>query len=152
PTLAQQTQNRIAAIAERALVWADAAGNPPTPLEDVARAAGVLGFEPIENLPAEAESGKPSYWKRILGAVVFPTRVIYVDQMQEGGRASFTKAHETAHVLMPWHETAYLLDDERRLFFGTREELEAEANLAAAHLIFQGHRYHQEALESETSI
>jgi transcriptional regulator with XRE-family HTH domain len=152
PSLTAQAERRIASIAERALVWADAAGNAPTKLDDVAAAAGVLRFDATANLPPEAQQGKPSHWKRILGAVMFPARVIYVDQDLEHRRANFTKAHETAHVLLPWHETAYLLDDERRLFYGTREELEVEANVAAAHLIFQGHRYHEAAMEYETSI
>jgi hypothetical protein len=55
-------------------------------------------------------------------------------------------------MLIPWHETAFRLDDESRLFFDTREALETEANAAAAHLLFQGRRYHERAADSQLSI
>lgn len=150
--LSAESRHRIASIAERALSRSDQRDGRPTDLASVGEVAGVLGFESTSALPAEVEASKPSIWKRILGAVVFPTRVIYIDDKLEASRRRFTEAHETAHMLLPWHETAFLLDDERRLFYGSREELELEANLAAAHLIFQGKRYHERALGDRTSI
>lgn len=44
------------------------------------------------------------------------------------------------------------MDAERNLFYGTREELEAEANWTAAQLLFQGPRFHERALSDQVSI
>jgi len=148
----QEARRRVIAIAERALRSADVAGVTPTPLDEIAKAAGIVEVRETSALPHEIERNKPGRWKKILGAVVFPEKVIYIDRTTTVGRARFTQAHETAHMLLPWHETAFLLDDERRLFYDTAEELEAEANAAAAHLIFQGHRYHELADNSQLSI
>lgn len=153
PDLSEAARQRVAAVAERALEWASAVDVLPTPLDDVAKAAGVVDIREAAMLPEDIVVKKPRLWKRILGAVVFPEKTIYVDrQSQIGPRANFTQAHEVTHVLLPWHEVAYRLDDERQLFFDTKDELELEANLGAAHLIFQGRRYHERALQNEVSI
>jgi transcriptional regulator with XRE-family HTH domain len=151
--LSAETRRRVAAVADRALEWTGGADVLPTPLEQVAKAAGVEEVRDASALPESIVAQKPRLWKRILGAVVFSEKTIYVDrQSQIGARANFTLAHETAHALLPWHEAAYRFDDERQLFYETRDELEQEANFAAAHLIFQGHRYHERALQSQVSI
>lgn len=151
--LSQSAKARVVAVAERALEWAGAAGELPTRLDQVAGAAGVEKIREANAIPEEIVAKKPRLWKRILGAVVFSEKTIYVDrQSQIVPRANFTEAHEIAHVLLPWHEDAFRIDDERRLFYETHEELESEANYAAAHLIFQGHRYHERALEDRVSI
>jgi len=151
--LSAEARRRVAAVAERALEWTGGADVLPTPLEQVARAAGIEEVREAAALPELIVAEKPRLWKRILGAVVFSEKTIYIDrESQIGARANFTLAHEAAHALLPWHEAAYRFDDERQLFYETRDELEQEANFAAAHLIFQGHRYHERALQSEVSI
>ncbi len=65
---------------------------------------------------------------------------------------TFIKAHETGHRIIPWHEASYYFDDEGRLIGNTEEKLELEANLAGAHLIFQGPRFFQKALDFERSL
>lgn len=151
--LSVETRRRVAAVAERALEWTGGAEVLPTPLDQVAKAAGVEEVKEAKALPKEIVAQKPRLWKRILGAVVFSEKTIYVDrESQIGARANFTLAHETAHALLPWHEAIYRFDDERQLFYETHDELEQEANYAAAHLIFQGHRYHERALQSQVSI
>lgn len=148
----QEARRRVESIAERALRTAGVAGKVPTPLSEISAVAGVLGTREIADLPEEISSKKPGRWKRILGAVLFPEKVIYVDSTIHERRVKFTEAHEIAHMLIPWHESAFRLDDERRLFFDTREALETEANAAAAHLLFQGHRYHERAADEQLSI
>jgi transcriptional regulator with XRE-family HTH domain len=148
-----EARRRVASVAERALEWAGGVDVLPTPLEEVAKAAGVMKISATDDLPEEIVAQKPRVWKRILGAVLFREKTIYIDSdSQIAPRAKFTLAHETAHALLPWHEALYRFDDERQLFFETRNELELEANYAAAHLIFQGHRYHERALQSQVSI
>lgn len=152
PDAQDESRRRVVAIAERALRTADVVGVTPTPLDQVAEVAGIIRTVSTDELPEEVLAEKPKLWKRILGAVVFPERIIYVADGLPQGRRRFTQAHETAHMLIPWHETAFRLDDERRLFFDTREELETEANTAAAHLIFQGRRFYERAADSQLSI
>src|SRR4051812_12547719 len=151
-TFEQDARRRVEAIAERALRTAGIAGKVPTPLAEVSGVAGVLAKEDISSLPAEVSSQNPGRWKRILGAVLFPEKVIYIDSHLHERRVRFTEAHEIAHMLIPWHEAVFRLDDERRLFYDTRDALENEANAAAAHLLFQGHRYHERAEDSQLSI
>lgn len=151
--LSEPAKARVGAVAERALEWAGVLDELPTRLDQVAGAAGVEKIKTMTDLPDQIEVSKPRLWKRILGAVVFSEKTIYVDrQNQIVPRANFTEAHEIGHVLLPWHEDAFRIDDERQLFYETHEELESEANYVAAHLIFQGHRYHERALEDRVSI
>jgi transcriptional regulator with XRE-family HTH domain len=153
PDLSEAARRRVAAVAERALEWAGAVEVLPTPLNDLATAAGIVEIKEAAALPEDLEAKKPRVWKRILGAIVFSEKTIYVDRASQiEPRANFTQAHEIAHSLLPWHEATFRLDDERQLFFGTRDELELEANYAAAHMIFQGRRYHERALQNEVSI
>lgn len=153
PDMSEAGRRRVAAVAERALEWAGAIDVVPTPLDELAKAVGIAEIKEAAELPEDVAAHKPRVWKRVLGAIVFPAKTIYVDrESQIEPRANFTQAHETAHMLLPWHEAAFRLDDEKQLFYGTRDELELEANYAAAHLIFQGHRYHERALQNEVSI
>jgi transcriptional regulator with XRE-family HTH domain len=153
PDLSEDARRRVAAVAERALEWAGAVEVLPTPLDELAKAAGILEIRDAAAIPEEIATKKPPVWKRILGAIVFPEKTIYVDRKNQlDARANFTEAHEIAHSLLPWHEAVYRFDDERQLFFDSRDELELEANYAAAHMIFQGRRYHERALQNEVSI
>jgi transcriptional regulator with XRE-family HTH domain len=147
-----EARSRVEAIAERALRTAGVAGTVPTPLSEISAVAGILDKQEIDRLPEEIVSKKPGRWKKIIGAVLFPEKVIYIDSSIHERRVTFTEAHEIAHMLIPWHEAAFRLDDESRLFFDTRETLETEANAAAAHLLFQGNRYHERAADSQLSI
>lgn len=153
PDLSEEARRRVAAVADRALEWVDLADGGPTPLDELAQVAGIKEIKSATELPDDIAVHKPRVWKRVLGAIVFPAKTIYVDRASQiGARANFTQAHETAHMLLPWHEAAFRMDDEKQLFYGTRDELELEANYAAAHLIFQGHRYHERALQNQVSI
>jgi transcriptional regulator with XRE-family HTH domain len=150
--LTEEHQHHLASIADRALREADVLDVIPTPLDRVGELAGVAETIRDESPPPQVENSKPPWWKRVLGAVLFRERVVYINPSQGGSRARFTQAHEVSHMLLPWHEDVLRLDDERTLFLGTREQLEAEANWTGAHLIFQGQRYHDRALSDQVSI
>ncbi len=145
-------QRQILAASTRALQRAGAVGTVPTPLDEVGEAAGVEDVIDIGQLPEELVVNKPSGLKKLLGAFLFRAETAFVDFTQSKGRARFTQAHELGHRIVPWHETAYVLDDERRLFRETEDLLELEANLAGAHLIFQGPHFFERALDYETSL
>jgi hypothetical protein len=81
-----------------------------------------------------------------------PHRVAFVDFGQSKPRARLTEAHEIGHQIIPWHKGAFQLDDEERLLGITHEQLETEAYLAGGHLIFQGQRFHRQALDYQVSM
>lgn len=145
-------RRQILATATQALQRADAIGTVPTPLDDVGEAVGVETVIDIGQLPEELTVKKPSALKKLLGAYLFRAETAFVDFTQSKGRARFIQAHELGHRVVPWHKAAYLLDDERRLFGKTEGLLELEANLAGAHLLFQGHHFFERALDYETSL
>jgi hypothetical protein len=89
--------------------------------------------------------------KKWLGAYLFKADVAFVDFSQTAGRARFTEAHELGHQVIPWHRGAYV-DDEQSLFRDTEALLEKEANLAAAHLIFQGAPFFERAYDYPLSL
>lgn len=146
-------RDRIARVAEAALIKAGAAGVFPTPIEAVQRAVGVDQRLDISTLPADLSAKKPAVMKRILGAFVPAEKTIFVDGSQRGTRVLFTDAHETMHAACLWHEPTLRLDSANELFNAARlAEVEAEANFGAAALIFQNGRFHRRALEDQVSL
>lgn len=146
------SRRQIAALVEAAILKAGVEGTFPTPLDEVARVAGVSEVVNIAELPDDVRVAKPSALRRILGAYLFRSDTAFVDFSQPRGRTRFIQAHETGHKLIPWHGPSYHLDDEPRLFRDTEEQLEIEANFAAVMAIFQGRRFHEQALDYENSI
>jgi hypothetical protein len=130
------TRRRLEGIIEHTLRTAGALGVLPTPLEAVRDVAGVQAVEPIERLVAETLPHQ-----RLLGALWFEERTVYVDDRQSTPRRRFTEAHELTHALCPWHEAALRLDTESELFRPVADAIEAEANLGAGLLIFQGREF-----------
>jgi hypothetical protein len=144
-------RRQILGAAQQALKRAGAYGAIPTPLDAVGEAIGVAEVIDIGQLPEDIVVSKPSALKKLLGAYLYQAETAFVDFNQPEGRARFIQAHELGHRVVPWHEGAYL-DDELRLFRETEELLELEANLAGAHLIFQGQPFFERALEFPLSL
>lgn len=146
-------QPRVLAVAERLLVRSDAAGVLPTPLDAVASCAGIEEVLDVSQLPPPLAARKPSFLRRVVGALWYRESVAFIDYSQPDARARFIEAHEIGHRALPWHRASHELfqDDEGTLHPDTELELEAEANLLAAHLLFQGHRFHQQALDRRCS-
>lgn len=131
------TRRRLERLAERALAEAGALGVLPTPLADVQAAAGIVARHDIGALPP----GLATPGRRLLGALWFERRTVYVDLSQPEPRRRFTDAHEAIHALCPWHAAALREDTEAELFRDARAAIETEANYGAAQLIFQGRRF-----------
>jgi hypothetical protein len=144
-------RRQILGAAQRALKAADAFGMIPTPLDELGEAIGVLEVIDISELPVELAVEMPSALRKLLGAYWFKAETAFVDFSQPEGRARFIQAHELGHRVVPWHEGAFV-DDEQRLFRETEEMLELEASLAGAHLIFQGQPFFERALEYPISL
>lgn len=125
----------------------------PTPIDHVAETSGVREILDMEDLPPDLpEVQKPSFLKKLLGALHREERVVWVDHAQPSARVHWTKSHETGHRILPWQQTLAYLDDHERLRFDTSEEFELQANHAAAHLVFQGNRFFERALDYQLSI
>ncbi len=152
PPLSPFTRQRIARLAEAALRDAGVLGEHPTPIAAVLEQLGVREQLDISRLPAELEARKPAAWKRLLGALWFKERTVFVDRSQPEPRQLFTDAHEATHVMCDWHEPTLKLDSEHTLFREAKVQVEQEANFGAARLIFQGGRFHRRALHEQVSM
>ena len=139
---------RLERIAERALARAGVLGVLPTPLEALHPVAGVRALEPMPALPERVRT--PG--RRLLGALWFEERTIFLDPGQSPARRRFTEAHELMHALCPWHEAVLREDTSAELFRPVVEELEAEANLGAAMLLFQGRSFARRLAGERPSI
>jgi hypothetical protein len=143
-------RRQILAVAEQTLKRADVLGIVPTPLAAVGEAVGVEAVIDISQLPTKMVPRR-SRVRKWLGAYLFREETAFVDLSQPVGRARFIEAHELGHRIVPWHEGAFV-DDEQSLFRATEEMLELEANLAAAHLIFQGRPFFERTLDYPLSL
>jgi IrrE N-terminal-like domain len=145
-------RRQLPRLVERALRDAEVADVFPTPLGELQRVLGIEQVVSIDELPDPPDARVPPRWKKILGALLYREKTIFVDFSQGEERSNFTEAHETAHQMIPWHEDAFILDHEATLFREVKEGLEEEANYGATALIFQNGRFHRRALEYERSI
>jgi hypothetical protein len=136
----QFTRARIERLCADALRDAGLAGVLPTPLDALGEA---LGVRERVALPPQA---------RVLGALWFEERALFVERTQSRARRRFTEAHELGHLLCPWHRAVMRLDTAGELFGSLGVGIEAEANLAAGELIFQGARFTAEAADHEHSL
>ncbi|QNP45672.1 DUF955 domain-containing protein [Sphingomonas sediminicola] len=76
-------------------------------------------------------------------------RRILLDKDQPVLKHRWNEAHEVGHSLLPWHQGAMLGDDDHCLIPACHAELEAEANFAAAKLLFLRDRFRLEARSLE---
>jgi IrrE N-terminal-like domain len=139
-TIPRFTRARIERLCADALRGAGLVGVLPTPLDALAEA---LGVRERVTLPPQA---------RVLGALWFEERALFVERTQSRARRRFTEAHELGHLLCPWHRAVVRLDTAGELFGVRGVGIEAEANLAAGELIFQGARFTAEAAGLERSL
>lgn len=135
-------RNEINIRAEAAIRRAGVAGVFPTPLEEIAAvAADIREIIDVSDIPPDMSKRRPRSLSAILGAIGFASRTIFIDEDQPLGRARWTLGHEIGHGIIPWHEEIAYFDDHARLFRDSHGQVEEQANLAAAHLLFQGHRF-----------
>jgi IrrE N-terminal-like domain len=142
------THARLEAIVDGALAASGALGVVPTPLDAVARHAGVSAVRPVAALPAEIRGSR----REILGALWFEERVLYVEPRQSPPRRRFTEAHELVHALCPWHAAVLREDTAAELFRPVADAVEAEANAGAGLLILGGSSFARRAASAPCSI
>ncbi len=134
---AAYTTRRLERIAEDALASAGVLGVLPTPLEALRPVAGIRAVEPMPALPEHVRT--PG--RRLLGALWFEERTIFLEEGQSEARRRFTEAHELMHGLCPWHEALLREDTRDELFRSAVDAIEAEANAGAGMLLFQGRHF-----------
>src|SRR5215208_1391691 len=106
------TTRRLERIADDALAATGALGVLPTPLEALREVAGIRGVEPMPALPDRVRT--PG--RRLLGALWYEERTIFLEEGQSEARRRFTEAHELVHGLCPWHEAVLREDTSDELF------------------------------------
>src|SRR5215216_5809732 len=111
------TTARLQRIAEDAPRTAGVLGSLPTPLEALHPVAGIRALEALPALPERVRT--PG--RRLLGALWFEERTIFLEDRQSMARRRFTEADE--------------------LFRPAVDRIEAEANAGAAMLLFQGRHF-----------
>ena len=142
------THRRLEAIAEQALARAGVLGVLPTPLDALRPVAGIRAVEPMPALP----DGVRTPGRRLLGALWFEERTMFLEPEQADARRRFTEAHELMHALCPWHEAVLREDTSDELFRATADQIEAEANVGAGMLLFQGRRFAERLASERPSI
>jgi hypothetical protein len=135
------TRERIARACDDALRRAGVVGVLPTPLDAVRDALGIY----------ESDAA-PGGVAGVLGALWFDERMLFVERRQSRVRQRFTAAHELAHAVCPWHEAVLRLDTSAELFDGVAKGVEAEANLGAGQILFQGSTFALEAQSHGSSL
>ncbi len=91
--------------------------------------------------------------KSSLKALYLPDRkLILLDDTLPKKKHRWNEAHEISHGLLPWHAVIMLGDNTYTLSRDCHEQVEAEANFAAARLLFLRDRFTEKACSLTPSI
>ncbi len=77
---------------------------------------------------------------------------ILIDKGLHKLKYRWIEAHEIGHSILPWHEGAMLGDDKHTLRPNCHDQMEADANFAAARLLFLRDRFAIEARDYSPSL
>jgi len=135
-------------IAEDALRTAGVLGVLPTPLEALHPVARIRAVESLPALPQRVRT--PG--RRLLGALWFEQRAIFLEDGQSLARRRFTEAHELMHALCPWHEAVLREDTRDELFRPAVDRIEAGTKAGGAMLLFQGRHFADRLAAERPSI
>jgi Zn-dependent peptidase ImmA (M78 family) len=101
---------------------------------------------------------RPSLLKDVIGkfglkALLLPDRRrILIDSEVPDLKQRWSEAHEIGHDLIPWHADTMLGDTQSTLTPSCHEQIEAEANHAAAQLLFLNDRFIEDVKSLSPSI
>ena len=148
--LPPESAEEISKYARKTLRSAEAVGKLPTPVDELLEAARVGNLKIDEDvkesfsarLTGPTKQAFNTMWQKIRGIADIRKRVTYVDENTSQPRILFTKGHELAHQVLPWHrlDPGYF-DDDKILMGNTEELFDAEANFFSAEIIFQGDNF-----------
>lgn len=77
---------------------------------------------------------------------------ILLDSSQPKPKHRWHEAHEMGHSILPWHEGTMLGDHKYTLMPSCHEQMEAEANMAAARLLFLRDEFTNRALDFNPAL
>lgn len=120
----------------------------PVPLDLITAEMGLKKenlFDMSDPTMSEGMKRKLLKFKGIVLGALTKEKTLYVDESQQRPRGRFTQAHELGHEAMPWHRDAYFVDGATSLARDVKEDMEREANLFAAELVFGIDRFTDEA-------
>lgn len=147
---------QIASLTEGLLQRADAADRWPTPVDDLLAVRELR--EPEDNPLSPAVLARaPKHLRAAISAIGSGRvralldrreREVFVDPLVDNvGRRSFLRLHETCHDLFPWQQELAYADNDATLSPRTQRLFEREANQGAAELLFQRERFAEMARE-----
>lgn len=119
-------------------------GGPPTPAAQVIEFQSLTRADQDDLIPGKLKRIWRSVRDRIRGILDLRAKVFSVDPALHRHRKTFVTYHEVGHDALPWHRDILVLTRESALAPTTRNQLEAEANRFAGHMIFQLGRFEQE--------
>ncbi|MCB1064761.1 MAG: hypothetical protein KDN20_17810 [Verrucomicrobiae bacterium] len=162
------TQKEISKHADLLLRKAGALGKFPTPVDDIANAAGLeLSREAIldKAFIGDFYRSLPNFLKlapdklkraagKIMGVLDKGGKKIYIDQNVYPKKQSFLTLHEVGHDFLPWQRKTFTLmeDSEFELDSETQDMFEREANCFSSDVIFQNNSFTKEVADYEFSI
>lgn len=145
---------RIRDEARRALEAADCVDVLPTPVDQVMAAANleeiqenVLDEGFLKGLRRRATGALKRALSKVQGVVDMASRLVYIADVEFATRKTFLRLHEVAHGWLPWQRTMYghVEDCDQTIAPEIAEHFEAEANLFASELLFQGDSFVEQA-------
>lgn len=158
--LSDDDRRRIRGHVTALLRRADVFGEIPTPLGQVMEVSRLVAGGEIELEPEIKRTLRRRFGDlvdraldKLLGAIRFDSREIYLKPDLYWLRRRFVQAHEIGHDLLPWHNQLYAyLDDKARLRAEFHDLYERQANQAAIELLAQGDRLREEGDGSVITI
>ncbi len=147
--------------AESALKKANALGCVPTPIEEVLAASKVVVAEEsvlderfLKKLRMKAGGALRRALSKVWGVLDAAARVIYLDKSVLVVKQTFLKLHETAHAVLPWQRTLFVVAEDCQMTIAPEisESFEREANAFAAEVLFQLDTFSEEANDHNFNI
>lgn len=137
-------------------------GEIPTSLQKVIEYAGLTLAGEIKNprnikgvFPDFLSSSFTNAYRKVRAALIYSTKEVWLKEGQPPEQNLFHGLHECGHALIPSQEIlrSYLvLDDNRTLNPATGLFFEKQANIFAAHMIFQKDVYKNLTKDNQTSL
>jgi Zn-dependent peptidase ImmA (M78 family) len=148
-----ESAGEIIQLAQKTLLRADCLGKLPTPLDELYRNARVSAIElpstaqmPLLRLEQKSRNLLRNALQKVRGIADLRRRAVYLPTGHSATRHQFAKAHELGHQLIPWHRVGRdCVDTDASLSPAVRDVFEAEANLFASEVMFQGKLFRTKA-------
>lgn len=151
--------DEIDRLVARHLRFAGVEGTYPTPLGELVAAArlteppeSILGKSLIARVPGRLGKRLKQFAGSVRGLLDWRTREIHIDPEILDAKARFTRAHEIAHALLPWHDSQLWIDDDVTLAPAVEDLFERQASHGGSMLLFQGRHFVEVAGAYKTGL